>query len=116
MIQIKDFFKKIIIYISVTSKKLLVLYQIWYKNKINYFNLYNIQTDVYHVACLEKYYSDLPPNTAPAGYIAPNNGGPLFPKENQAGPVVDKLRQVLSKCKWARVGLGLPLVWVLFLY
>jgi len=66
--------------------------------------------DVYHVACLEKYYSDLPPNTAPAGYIAPNNGGPLFPKENQAGPVVDKLRQVLSKCKWARVGLGLPLI------
>ena len=34
----------------------------------------------------------------------------IFPPENQISPVADQLRKVLATAKWARVGLGLPVV------
>uniref|UniRef100_H2YGH2 Zinc finger protein-like 1 n=2 Tax=Ciona savignyi TaxID=51511 RepID=H2YGH2_CIOSA len=66
--------------------------------------------DVLHIRCLEKQFRNLPSNTAPAGYRCPNCDSNVFPAPNQAGRVVEKLKEVLSKYNWARVGLCLPLI------
>uniref|UniRef100_F7ASV8 Zinc finger protein-like 1 n=1 Tax=Ciona intestinalis TaxID=7719 RepID=F7ASV8_CIOIN len=66
--------------------------------------------DVFHISCLEKHFRNLPLNTAPAGYRCPACETKIFPAPNQAGKVVDKLKEVLSKYNWARVGLCLPLI------
>jgi len=67
----------------------------------------------YHVFdwnALNQKFKELPPTTAPAGYKCPVCGGPVFPSDNQAGPVADALREKLKTASWARVGLGLPLI------
>merc|ERR1711990_695308 len=67
----------------------------------------------YHVfdwEALDKHFREYPPTTAPAGYKCPVSGTPLFPAENQAGPVADALREKLKTVSWARIGLGLPLI------
>lgn len=66
--------------------------------------------DVFHWGCLNSYAASLPTNTAPAGYTCPNCKSAIFPPENQISPVADQLRKVLATAKWARVGLGLPVV------
>lgn len=59
---------------------------------------------------MDKHFREYPPTTAPAGYKCPVSGTPLFPAENQAGPVADALREKLKTVSWARIGLGLPLI------
>jgi len=59
---------------------------------------------------LDKHFREYPPTTAPAGFKCPVSGSPLFPAENQAGPVADALREKLKTVSWARIGLGLPLI------
>ena len=65
---------------------------------------------VFDWAALNHHFASLPSNTAPAGFKCPNCATGLFPQENQAGPVVDALREKLKLVSWARVGLGLPLI------
>lgn len=59
---------------------------------------------------LNQKFKELPATTAPAGYKCPSCSGPVFPADNQAGPVADTLREKLKTTSWARVGLGLPLI------
>lgn len=66
--------------------------------------------DVFHWYCLNKYAQQMPPNTAPAGYVCPCCKSSLFPAQNVTSPVAVALRQYLSKVNWARAGLGLPLI------
>jgi len=65
---------------------------------------------LFHWSCLHKHFSELPPNTAPAGYVCPACSAPLFPPSNLVSPVADQLRRVLKDVNWARAGLGLPLL------
>lgn len=65
---------------------------------------------VYHWACLDEYARQLPPTTAPAGYMCPSCRVGLFPAPNLVSPVADVLRQQLAGVNWARAGLGLPLL------
>ena len=67
-------------------------------------------SDVFDWNALNQKFKELPPTTAPAGYKCPVCGGPVFPSDNQAGPVADALREKLKTASWARVGLGLPLI------
>jgi len=67
----------------------------------------------YHVfdwPALSQKFSEYPANTAPGGFLCPVCSGPVFPSENQAGPVAEALRERLKQASWARVGLGLPLI------
>ncbi|CAF0717654.1 unnamed protein product [Brachionus calyciflorus] len=66
--------------------------------------------DVFHWACLDKYASELPENTAPAGYQCPKCKECIFPPGNLVSPVVDVLKQKLETTNWARVGLGQTLI------
>lgn len=66
--------------------------------------------DVYHWACLDQFARQLPPTTAPAGYMCPSCKVGLFPASNLVSPVADVLREKLAGVNWARTGLGLPLV------
>lgn len=66
--------------------------------------------DLFHWACLNERATQLPGNTAPAGYQCPSCSGPLFPPSNLAGPVATALREKLTTVNWARAGLGLPLM------
>ena len=66
--------------------------------------------DVFHWSCLDKYASELPPNTAPAGYCCPKCKKGIFTPDNIVGPVVNVLREKLQSVKWSRVGLGQPIV------
>nr|XP_039259511.1 zinc finger protein-like 1 [Styela clava] len=66
--------------------------------------------DVFHEACLDRHYEKLPSNTAPAGYKCQLCETNVFPAPNQAGKVIDQLKECLSKFNWARIGLGLPLI------
>ena len=70
----------------------------------------NVFSDVYDWEALDKHFREYPPTTAPAGFKCPVSGSPLFPAENQAGPVADALREKLKTVSWARIGLGLPLI------
>lgn len=71
---------------------------------------FSFSLDLFHWSCLDGYERGLPANTAPAGYTCPVCNAGLFPSANAASPVVDALRELLSKVNWARAGLGLPLV------
>nr|CAG4644187.1 EOG090X0ASS [Lepidurus arcticus] len=64
---------------------------------------------VYHINCLDSWARQLPPNTAPAGFSCPTCGTGIFPPANMVSPVVDALRNILSRRSWAREGLGLPM-------
>lgn len=66
--------------------------------------------DLFHWSCLNDLASQLPPNTAPAGYQCPSCQGPIFPPSNLVSPVASTLRDKLSLVNWARAGLGLPLI------
>lgn len=66
--------------------------------------------DVFHWACLDKYASGLPVNTAPAGYQCPKCKEGIFPPSNIVSPVVDALRSKLETVKWSRVALGHPIL------
>lgn len=66
--------------------------------------------DVFHWVCLDTHARRLPANTAPAGYQCPMCKACIFPPNNLASPIADKLREVLNKVNWARSGLGLPLI------
>ncbi|KAK1154977.1 zinc finger protein-like 1 [Acipenser oxyrinchus oxyrinchus] len=66
--------------------------------------------DVFHWSCLNELASQLPRNTAPAGYQCPACQGPVFPTPNLVGPVAAALREKLASVNWARAGLGLPLI------
>jgi len=59
--------------------------------------------DVFHLNCLDKYASQLPADTAPAGYQCPKCKECLFPPNNLVSPVVDVLKQKFKICH----GLGL---------
>ncbi|RWS24878.1 zinc finger protein-like 1 [Leptotrombidium deliense] len=66
---------------------------------------------LFHWSCLNKYASDMPSNTAPAGYTCPDCHKPIFPPSSAANtPISLNLRKLLSTAEWARVGLGLPIV------
>ena len=69
---------------------------------------YNL--DVFDWPALSQKFSEYPANTAPGGFLCPVCSGPVFPSENQAGPVAEALRERLKQASWARVGLGLPLI------
>nr|BAJ96624.1 predicted protein [Hordeum vulgare subsp. vulgare] len=62
--------------------------------------------DVFHWSCLNKYASELPGDTAPAGYQCPKCKECIFPPPNLVSPVVDMLRKKLETVSWSRVGLG----------
>ncbi|XP_043931748.1 zinc finger protein-like 1 [Protopterus annectens] len=66
--------------------------------------------DLFHWSCLCEMASQLPNNTAPAGYQCPSCKGPVFPPSNLVSPVASALREKLSTVNWARAGLGLPLI------
>lgn len=66
--------------------------------------------DVFHWSCLDHYSRQLPPTTAPRGYVCPSCKNPLFPAPNLISPVADVLKEKLAGVNWARAGLGLPLV------
>ncbi|XP_077315448.1 zinc finger protein-like 1 [Lithobates pipiens] len=66
--------------------------------------------DLFHWSCLNDLASQLPTNTAPAGYQCPSCQGPIFPPSNLVSPVASTLRDKLSLVNWARAGLGLPLI------
>lgn len=66
--------------------------------------------DVFHWSCLDKYASELPSNTAPAGYCCPKCKAGIFTPDNIVGPVVNVLREKLQTVKWSRVGLGQPML------
>ncbi|XP_053305419.1 zinc finger protein-like 1 [Spea bombifrons] len=66
--------------------------------------------DLFHWSCLNELASQLPLNTAPAGYQCPTCQGPIFPPANLVSPVASNLREKLSTVNWARAGLGLPLI------
>jgi hypothetical protein len=66
--------------------------------------------DVFHWSCLDKYASELPATTAPAGYQCPKCKECIFPPSNLVSPVVDILRNKLEATSWARVGLGQSLL------
>uniref|UniRef100_A0ABM5F500 Zinc finger protein-like 1 n=1 Tax=Pogona vitticeps TaxID=103695 RepID=A0ABM5F500_9SAUR len=66
--------------------------------------------DLFHWSCLNEMASQLPKNTAPAGYQCPSCQGPVFPPANLVSPVASVLREKLSTVNWARAGLGLPLI------
>uniref|UniRef100_A0A915D8S8 Zinc finger protein-like 1 homolog n=1 Tax=Ditylenchus dipsaci TaxID=166011 RepID=A0A915D8S8_9BILA len=63
---------------------------------------------VFHWACLNGRFAQLPNTTAPAGYKCPSCLDVIFPANNQTSPVVDLLREKLQTVNWARNGLGLP--------
>lgn len=65
---------------------------------------------VFHWACLDTYARNLPPTTAPAGYICQTCQTGIFPKPHLVSPVADVLREKLASVNWARAGLGLPLL------
>ncbi|XP_066996329.2 zinc finger protein-like 1 homolog [Anabrus simplex] len=65
---------------------------------------------VFHWTCLNQYARDLPPTTAPAGYLCPSCKVGIFPVPNLVSPVADVLREKLAGVNWARAGLGLPLL------
>lgn len=70
-----------------------------------------IPSDLVHLSCLIEYGNSLPPNTAPAGFCCPAcQKSTVIPSSSASGPVAIELRKVLSNVKWARVGLGLPLI------
>lgn len=77
-------------------------------NNDEYYELFC--ADVYHWACLDQFARQLPPTTAPAGYMCPSCKVGLFPANNLVSPVADVLREKLAGVNWARTGLGLPLV------
>ncbi|GFN97086.1 Zinc finger protein-like 1 [Plakobranchus ocellatus] len=66
--------------------------------------------DVFHWNCLNQYAQQLPPQTAPAGYVCPLCSTCIFPQSNLVSPVADALRAFLQQVNWARAGLGLPLI------
>lgn len=63
---------------------------------------------VFHWSCLNRYASQLPANTAPAGYKCSTCAHCIFPNGNVATPVADALRKHLETVDWGRAGLGLP--------
>ena len=65
--------------------------------------------------CLNKYASQLPADTAPAGYQCPKCKECLFPPNNLVSPVVDVLKQKIQNMTWSRIGLGQSLV-IIFLF
>lgn len=65
---------------------------------------------VFHWSCLDHYSRQLPPTTAPRGYVCPSCKNPLFPAPNLISPVADVLKEKLAGVNWARAGLGLPLL------
>ncbi|XP_076065711.1 zinc finger protein-like 1 homolog [Oratosquilla oratoria] len=66
--------------------------------------------DVFHKECFNEWASQLPPNTAPAGYKCPACSKPIFPASNLVSPVADAMKEILAPLPWARAGLGLPLI------
>lgn len=66
--------------------------------------------DVFHWNCLSQYAKQMPPQTAPAGYVCPLCSSCIFPQPNLVSPVADALRAFLQQANWARAGLGLPLI------
>lgn len=83
---------------------------IWINNRLCNKTFFFEFLDIFHTDCLESHYRSLPSNTAPAGYKCYTCDSPIFPALNQAGRVVDILKETLANFSWARVGLGLPLV------
>ncbi|KAH1007894.1 hypothetical protein HUJ04_005072 [Dendroctonus ponderosae] len=65
---------------------------------------------VFHWSCLDHHSRQLPPTTAPRGYVCPSCKSPLFPAPNLISPVADVLKEKLAGVNWARAGLGLPLL------
>jgi len=65
---------------------------------------------VFHVKCIDAHYSQLPKNTAPAGYKCTKCQDKIFPSLNSGGPMVEQVREKLKSFPWARTGLGMPLL------
>src|SRR5699024_2292341 len=65
-----------------------------------------------HLECLNQYASQLPPNTAPAGYACPICSTPIFSftSGSSKSPIVSSLEAALSSYPWAREGIGLGLL------
>ncbi len=78
--------------------------------KINFNYNYSKSQDVFHWSCIDKYASELPSNTAPAGYQCPKCKEGIFPPSNLVSPIVDALKLKLESVAWSRVGLGQSLV------
>lgn len=69
-----------------------------------------LSADVYHYACMYNWGAAHPANTAPAGFQCPICRAPVIPNANSAGPIAEDCKKKLTKCNWARQGLGLPFV------
>ncbi|VDN49597.1 unnamed protein product, partial [Dibothriocephalus latus] len=61
--------------------------------------------DIFHWQCLDKYASELPSTTAPAGYECPLCSQSIIPLSNQGGPLAEALRAKLSTAKWMKPNL-----------
>lgn len=72
----------------------------------------NCLLDVLHLECLNNYASQLPPNTAPAGYVCPICTMPIFSftPGSTKSPVGSQLEKTLADYPWAREGIGLGLM------
>lgn len=58
--------------------------------------------DLFHWACLDKYFRSFPSHTAPDGYTCPTCHQCIFPPENLLSPVADEVRKKLSTTTWAK--------------
>lgn len=61
---------------------------------------------IYHLECLDRWASQLPAYTAPAGFNCPTCKEAVFPQPNMASPLVNALKTKLQACGWAKAGLG----------
>ncbi|KAI2805503.1 Zinc finger protein-like 1 [Blomia tropicalis] len=63
---------------------------------------------IFHMECLNNYASQLPSNTAPAGYVCPTCTIPIFTSLSGSvkSPVALALEKSLSGIAWAREGIG----------
>ena len=64
-------------------------------------------SDMFHQECLNLYGQQMPPTTAPAGYICPKCTIPIFSfNSDKNSPVASLLTQLLSNYAWANEGLS----------
>lgn len=59
---------------------------------------------------MNRKFSKLPKNTAPAGFKCFECNEKIFPSLNASGPLAQQVKEKLKEYAWARTGLGLPLL------
>jgi len=61
--------------------------------------------DIFHLDCLNRYASELPRTTAPAGYVCPQCEKPIIPSESMTSPIAETIRKCLMHMDWAEQAL-----------